>query len=155
MDRAYIPSTMGLQAPIKANVGEATAEGMDFSLDYNKSFGKDMWLQLRGTMTYATSRFSKYEEPAYGANEQHLSKIGHPIRQAWGLVAERLFVDDIEEQPIRPYQNYGKYLGGDIKYRDVNGDGQITDNDRVPIGLPTDPEIIFGTGFSSVTKMLT
>jgi TonB-linked SusC/RagA family outer membrane protein len=147
MDRTYIPSTMGLQAAIKANVGEATAEGMDFSLDYNKNFGKDMWLQLRGTMTYATSRFAKYEEPAYGANEQHLSKIGHPLKQAWGLVAERLFVDDIEVANS-PYQNYGKYLGGDIKYRDVNGDGQITNNDRVPIGLPTDPEIIYGTGFS-------
>jgi TonB-linked SusC/RagA family outer membrane protein len=147
MDRTYIPSTMGLQSAIKANVGEAAAEGVDFSLTYNKSFGKDMWLQLRGNMTYATSKFAKYEEPSYGANEQHLSKIGHPITQAWGLVAERLFVDDIEVANS-PYQNYGTYLGGDIKYRDVNGDGQITDNDRVPIGLPTSPEIIYGAGFS-------
>lgn len=147
MNRTYIPSTMGLQADIKANVGEATAEGIDFSIDYNKNFGNDIWLQLRGNMTYSTSKFSKYEEPAYGANEQHLSVIGHPIKQAWGLVAERLFVDDIEVANS-PYQNYGEYLGGDIKYRDVNGDGQITNNDRVPIGLPTSPEIIYGAGFS-------
>lgn len=147
MDRTYIPSTMGLQSAIKANVGEAAAEGIDFSLDYNKSFGNGIWLQLRGNMTYAVSKFAKYEEPAYGPNEQHLSKIGHSIKQAWGLVAERLFVDDIEVANS-PYQNYGKYMGGDIKYRDVNGDGQITNNDMVPIGLPTDPEIIYGAGFS-------
>ena len=147
MDRTYIPSTMGLQSAIKANVGEAAAEGVDFSLDYNKNFGNGMWLQLRGNMTYSTSKFAKYEEPTYAANEQHLSKIGHPIKQVWGLVAERLFVDDIEVANA-PYQNYGKYLGGDIRYRDVNGDGQITDNDRVPIGLPTSPEIIYGAGFS-------
>ncbi|THU31193.1 TonB-dependent receptor [Niastella caeni] len=147
MDRTFIPSTMGLQANMKANVGEAEAEGVDFSLAYNKSFGNDMWLQLRGNVTYATSKFAKYEEPAYGANEKHLSKIGHPIRQTWGLIAERLFVDDIEVANS-PYQNYGTYLGGDIKYKDVNGDGQITNNDRVPIGLPTDPEIVYGGGFS-------
>ncbi|OQP52690.1 SusC/RagA family TonB-linked outer membrane protein [Niastella populi] len=147
MDRVYIPSTMGLQSAIKANVGEATAQGVDFSLDYNRSFGNDMWLQLRGNMTYATSKFSKYEEPAYGAHEQHLSRIGHPLTQVWGLVAERLFVDDIEVANA-PYQNYGTYMGGDIRYRDVNRDGQITNNDRVPIGLPTSPEIIYGAGFS-------
>lgn len=147
MDRAYIPSTMGLQAGIKANVGEAIAEGIDFSVDYNKSFHNDMWLQLRANLTYATSKFAKYEEPAYGPNEQHLSVIGYPITQAWGLIAERLFVDEIEVANS-PYQNYGTYLGGDIKYRDVNGDGQITNNDRVPIGLPTSPEIIYGAGFS-------
>lgn len=147
MDRAYIPSTMGLQSSIKANVGEATAEGIDFSVDYNKSFRNQMWLQLRGNMTYATSKRSKFEEPAYSANNQHLSLIGQPISQVWGLIAERLFVDDIEVANS-PYQNFGDYMGGDIKYRDVNGDGQITNNDRVPIGLPESPEIIYGAGFS-------
>lgn len=147
MDRAYIPSSMGLQSSIKANVGEATAQGIDFSLEYTKSFRNETWLQLRTNLTYATSKRSKYEEPAYGPNEQHLSLIGHPIRQQWGLIAERLFVDDIEVANS-PYQNFGTYKGGDIKYRDVNGDGQITGNDRVPIGLPTDPEIVYGTGFS-------
>ncbi|GEP98880.1 SusC/RagA family TonB-linked outer membrane protein [Chitinophaga cymbidii] len=147
MDRSYIPSTLGLESAIRANVGEAQARGVDLSLEYNKSFNNDIWLQLRGNMTYATSEFAKYEEPGYGPNEQHLSRIGYPISQVWGLIAERLFVDDIEAANS-PYQNYGPYMGGDIKYRDVNGDGQITDNDRVPIGLPTDPEIIYGAGFS-------
>jgi hypothetical protein len=39
-------------------------------------------------------------------------------------------------------------MAGDIKYRDVNGDGRITEADMVPIGYPTIPEIVYGFGFS-------
>src|SRR5690606_29139423 len=58
-----------------------------------------------------------------------------------------LFVDDTEAAKA-PLQNFGEYGGGDIKYRDVNGDGQITALDQVPIGHPTVPEIVYGFGFS-------
>jgi hypothetical protein len=39
-------------------------------------------------------------------------------------------------------------MGGDIKYRDINGDGRISDLDKVPIGMPTVPEINYGFGAS-------
>src|SRR5690606_25992967 len=45
-------------------------------------------------------------------------------------------------------------IAGDIKYKDVNGDGQITALDQVPIGLPITPEIIYGGGFSFGWKSL-
>ena len=62
-------------------------------------------------------------------------------------MADRLFVDD-EEVDNSPVQNYGDIdvSGGDLKYRDVNGDGAITVADRVPIGYPTSPEINYGFG---------
>src|SRR5690606_20529033 len=48
-----------------------------------------------------------------------------------------------------PKQNYGEVMGGDIKYRDLNGDGEITDNDRINgLGYPSTPEINYGFGFS-------
>jgi hypothetical protein len=47
-----------------------------------------------------------------------------------------------------PKQNFGEYHAGDIKYRDMNGDGQITDADQVPIGHPWLPEVVYGFGFS-------
>src|SRR5690606_22886661 len=82
------------------------------------------------------------------------SRIGHPITQQWGYIAERLFVDD-EEVQNSPPQNFGTpNIAGDIKYKDVNGDGQITALDQVPIGLPTTPEIIYGGGFSFGWKSL-
>jgi hypothetical protein len=55
-----------------------------------------------------------------------------------------LFVD-AEEVANSPTQ-FGEYTGGDIKYRDVNGDGVITENDMVPIGHPQIPEIVYGFG---------
>src|SRR5690606_40346650 len=72
--------------------------------------------------------------------------IGKPLGQQWGFVAERLFVDD-EEVANSPTQ-FGSYMAGDIKYKDINRDGKITDLDKVPIGFPTTPEINYGFGLS-------
>ncbi|WP_239018640.1 SusC/RagA family TonB-linked outer membrane protein [Sphingobacterium corticibacterium] len=148
MDRAAIPTTMGLSAGVRANVGKAKAYGMDISADFNKSFG-DLWIQMRGNFTYARSEFLEYEEPEY--IEQYKLRPGNSINQVFGLVAERLFVDEFEVENA-PRQNYGEYMAGDIKYRDINRDGRITDLDQVPIGYPTVPEIIYGFGFSTGMK---
>ena len=145
MDRASIPASMGLSANVRANVGEAKAHGFDGSLSYNKSFANGWWLQAHSNFTYAHSEFVKYEEPEY--NETYKSHIGQPLHQIYGLIAERLFVDE-NEVNNSPIQNYGEYHVGDIKYHDMNGDGQITDLDMVPIGHPTVPEIVYGFGFS-------
>jgi len=146
MNRTYIPTTMGLSADIQANVGEAQGQGVDLSVDYNKNFG-DMWVQARGTFTYATSKLLVNEEPNYPSNLAYLLKAGNSLSQNYGLIAERLFVDD-EEVKNSPVQSFGEVMGGDIKYRDVNGDGIISSLDYVPLGLPTTPEIIYGFGVS-------
>lgn len=146
MDRASIPVTMGLSAPVRANVGEASGKGIDFSIDLNHTFSNGLWLMGRGNFTYATSSFEVLEEPEY--NERNLSKRGFSLSQQWGYIAERLFIDaaDVANSPA---QNFGIYEAGDIKYRDINGDGIISSLDRVPIGYPTDPEIIYGFGLSA------
>lgn len=147
MSRAYIPTTMGLAAPVRANVGKAKSEAFEGSIDYNKSFNSGYWLGLRANFTYATNRYLAYEESEFPIGEEYRSVIGNPISQSYGLIAERLFIDqeDIRNSPI---QTFGEYMPGDIKYRDVNGDGRITDADRVPNGYPTAPEITVGFGFS-------
>lgn len=146
MTRSTIPTTMGLTAGIQANVGEAEGKGIDLSVDYNKYFGK-MWVQGRGTMTYATSKLLVNEEPAYPEHLAYLRHVGNSLKQRYGLIAERLFVDD-EEVKNSPVQGFGEVRGGDIKYRDINGDGQITSLDFVPLGLPETPELLFGFGLS-------
>ena len=146
MDRASIPETMGLSAIVRANVGEAASQGIDGSFTYSNFFRDDFWLKVRGNFTLAASEFKVYEEPQY--EEAYRSRVGYPLSQRWGYIAERLFVDD-EETYNSPNQNFGEYGGGDIKYRDVNGDGQITLRDQVAMGHPTDPEVIYGFGFST------
>lgn len=149
MDRASIPGAMGLGAKVRANVGEAKSNGVDLSIDYNKFFRNGYWIQAHGNFTYAHSEFVKYEEPAF--NEHYKSRVGQSLKQEYGLIAERLFIDDYDVRNS-PKQNFGEYGAGDIKYRDVNGDGQVTDLDEVPLGYPTVPEIVYGFGFSFGNK---
>ncbi len=146
MVRNTIPTSMGLQANISANAGQAYSRGIDFALDYQKSFDNSLWIQTRGTLTYSKSKVLVNEEPIYTANNQNLSQVGNSIGQIYGLVAERLFIDQTEVNNS-PTQ-YGNIMAGDIKFRDINRDGKITNADYVPIGLPTTPEIVYGVGFS-------
>lgn len=149
--RADIPTLMGLQATPKANIGEARGSGIDASLDYQKIFNKDLWITVRGNFTYATSKYTKYEEPDYSSTTPWLSRVDQKISQQWGLIAERLFVDE-EDVRNSPKQQFGDYMAGDIKYKDINKDGIIDSRDRVPIGYPTTPEIIYGFGLSTGYK---
>jgi hypothetical protein len=153
MTREFIPTTMGLgSAFIRANVGEASSRGVDLSLDYSQSWNKDFWTSARANFTYATNKYEVVEEPNY--NEYWRSRIGKSIDQEVGYIAERLFMDDAEANNS-PYQDFtSKYGGGDIKYTDVNRDGQITPIDMVPIGNPKRPEIIYGFGVSAGYKGL-
>jgi TonB-linked SusC/RagA family outer membrane protein len=148
MERADIPTTMGLQAKPSANIGEAKGNGIDMSLDYNKSFTKDIWAVFRGNFTYAVSNFEVYEEPDY-SDIPWRSHQGQKISQEYGLVAERLFLDEYEVQNSpRQYGGVG-YGAGDIKYRDINNDGIVDDDDMIPIGYPKTPEINYGFGISA------
>lgn len=149
MERASITPEMGLEATVKANIGKAFAHGMDMSLDYNKYFNNGMWLQGRFNFTYSTNKYKLYEEPDY-PDAPWRSHYNRPIGQVYGWIAERLFIDekDVANSP----KQFGEYMAGDIKYRDVNRDGVIDENDQVPIGLPTTPEIIYGFGLSGGYK---
>ncbi len=146
MDRMSIPNEIGLAAAVRANVGKAKANGVDISVDYNRMLNNTWWIKGRGNFTYAHSEFVRYEEPDY--LEKYRTHVGQPINQIYGLIAERLFVDE-NDVNNSPRQNFGTYAAGDIKYRDMNNDGQITDLDLVPIGYPTVPEIVYGFGFSA------
>ena len=144
MDRANIPNTLGLSSTIRANVGEASGRGTDISAEYQQIWQNEIWLTMMGNFTYATSKYEVFEEPTY--EEPWRYRAGKPLSQAFGYIAEKLFIDDaeVENSP----KQFGDYGAGDIKYLDVNRDGNITEADRVPIGNPTTPEIVYGFGFS-------
>jgi TonB-linked SusC/RagA family outer membrane protein len=151
-----IPSTMGLKGDLtpKANVGKAIGKSFEMMVDFNKSFNKHTWMVVRGTFTYASSKYDVFEEINYQEGPRR-SHIGNAISQKYGYIAERLFLDD-DEVYNSPNQ-YGIADGaypraGDIKYKDINGDYQIDLNDQVPIGYPETPEINYGFGISAGYK---
>jgi TonB-linked SusC/RagA family outer membrane protein len=150
MSRVATPAEMGLSALPQANIGKVEGKGVDLSLDYNQSFANSLWIQARANFTYAASKYLVVEEYDY-QNEPWKSQVGYSVGERWGYLAERLFVDEADAAKS-PHQNFGEYGAGDIKYRDVNGDGQITTLDQVPIGYPTTPEIVYGFGFSAGFK---
>ncbi|QNN43706.1 SusC/RagA family TonB-linked outer membrane protein [Pedobacter roseus] len=155
MERASIPTSMGLESGVSANLGTADSRGIDFSADYSKTFSGGFWMSGRMNFTFSQNKYGQYEQPAYKEPWRILS--GQKIGVRWGYIAERLFVDD-QEAAASPTQLFGAGAsapkGGDIKYTDVNNDGKITEADQVFIGLPSTPEIVYGAGLSMGFKKI-
>lgn len=146
--KSDLESALGLMAVPMANYGKAETRGVDLSLKYDRTFNKNWYANVRGTFTYATSKRIVLDELKYERSLQHLSTVGASISQRWGYIAERLFIDQKEVANSPTQFNDNGLLAGDIKYRDITGDGLITTDDQVPIGYPMQPEIIYGFGAS-------
>lgn len=146
--KSNIESAAGFSAIPSANYGKATTKGIDLAIDYKKSFNSNLWMTARGTLTFATSKVNRIDEIDYPADINYLSRVGHSISQGWGLIGERLFVDAKEVASSPTQFSDETLLGGDIKYKDVNKDGVVNGDDMVPLGFPTQPEIIYGFGAS-------
>lgn len=148
--RPDIPSTMGLAAGIRTNYGEAVGKGIDLTLDFNKAYSNSLWYIVRGNFTYGTAKITKYDELDYSGIAPWLSVIGQKVGQQKGYVAERLFIDDeeVKNSPLQEVAEGKGYQAGDIKYRDINGDGIINSYDIVPMGYSSTPEIQYGLGGS-------
>ncbi|MDG5801010.1 SusC/RagA family TonB-linked outer membrane protein [Marinilabiliaceae bacterium ANBcel2] len=152
MQRQTIPSSTGFITSPWANYGKVDNQGVDISLDGNRRFSDDFSISVRGTFTYAVNEIVEQDEPSTIVGT-HRSSTGHPVGQLFGLVAEGLFTEDdfidVDNgilHPDIPDHTFGPVRPGDIKYKDVNEDGVITDLDRTAIGGTVDPQIVYGFG---------
>ena len=145
IQRGYIPVTVGIETTaqnnLRSNLGKASSEGIDLNVNYRQDFSSGLWASVLGNFTITRNKVTHLEEPEY--HNAWSFQTGKMINQPFGYIAERLFVDD-KEARNSPAQIFGNYLpmGGDIKYRDVNQDGVINQDDRVAIGLPSTPQIM-------------
>ena len=148
MQRNYLPGILGLEQSPWANVGAVKSEGFDGNFRYEDRFG-DVVLTVRGNMTYSKNTILDYdvENNVYPYQYQ----TGYRVDQVRGLVAQGLFADydDIRNSPK---QMFGDVQPGDIKYKDVNGDGVVDDGDVVAIGATTRPNLVYGLGVSVLWK---
>lgn len=146
--KSSIESAAGFSAIPSSNYGKAETQGIDIAANYQYNVSKNAWINVRGTFTYATSKVKVTDEIQYPSSISYLSRVNRSISQSWGLVAERLFIDqkEVANSPVQFGDN--RLLAGDIKYKDINKDGVINNDDMVPIGFPQQPEIIYGFGAS-------
>ncbi|WP_316828522.1 TonB-dependent receptor [Pedobacter miscanthi] len=150
MSRNFLPGFVGLENNPSANVGEVKAHGFDGSFTFKQKIN-NIDLTLRGNATYSKNEIIERDEEntiyAYKLQE------GHRVDQARGLIDLGLFkdYDDIRNSPR---QSFGDVMPGDIKYKDINGDGVIDDNDIVAIGATTRPNLTYGFGMSASWKGL-
>ena len=142
--RYNVPATTGLAALQLSNVGRARSRGIDLSGKIQHAFSSDCWLILNGTYTYSKAIYQEIEEAT--DKPQWQRKKGQEISQQVGYIADGLFYDEAEILSA-PRQD-GEVMPGDIRYRDINGDGKIDVNDATYIGYPETPRVIYGfSGF--------
>ncbi len=129
--------------------GVVASYGVEAGLRYAKTFDNGFHLNLAGNVLFAANEILEtIESPAY----PNLSVIHDPADAARGLIALGFFEsqDEIDNSPL---QEFGQVRVGDIKYKDVNGDGVINENDYVAMGYGTSfPALNYGLTFGMEFK---
>jgi len=150
--RVQVPEYVGVISNPFANVGRMRSSGMDGSLSYKEDFNKDMGFTLRGNFTYSKNVVQNWEQ-AY-LEYPYLEFNGFPHNSIRGYQALGFFKDQ-DDINYSPNQTFGRVMPGDIKYKDVNGDGIIDALDRVPLTHSNYPLTMFGFGGEFRYKNLT
>ena len=160
MQRNTTPTVGGFRVNQYANYGIVNNHGVDMSLNIHQQIGK-VKLSARGTFTYARNKIVEYDE--LPQRYPWMAQTGMRINENYLYIAERLYTKEdfivskngsgIETYTLRselPQSTLGGLLGpGDIKYKDINGDGIIDSYDKVRgVGHPKVPEIVYGFGLN-------
>jgi TonB-linked SusC/RagA family outer membrane protein len=136
------------------NLGKMKNSGFDGDITYNDKIGKvDFW--VKANYTFARNIVEFQDEVSKPFDYQY--RTGRPLGQFFGLIDEGLYntweeVND-PKRPVSAWNN-NKLQPGDIKYKDINGDGKINNDDQVAIGYSNFPEKIFGVSFGLSYKGL-
>lgn len=145
-DRVTLPEFAGMVTYPKSNVGRMHSFGSDGNISYFHKINKDMNFTVRGNYTWSQNIVDYFEENKLAYDYQ--SVTGMPYGVLRGYISEGLFKDeaDIRQSPDQTAA-FGVVRPGDIKYRDVNGDGVINSDDRVPLSYGNNvPRVMFGLG---------
>ncbi len=140
-----IPSVAGYITVPYGNVGSMKSYGTDGNFSYSQPINKDMDFTIRGNYTFATNFVEHYDEAQQPY--PYLNRTGYPWGVQRGYIAMGLFEseEDIATSPSQSH--FGTYRVGDIKYKDVNGDGRINEQDKVPLAHGSvPPRFMYGFG---------
>lgn len=142
--RANIPSHVGLIQMPFGNVGRMKSYGSDGNISFAHQFNRDISFTVRGNYSFSKNLVQNWEQAIPLYSYQQIS--GYPHNAMRGYVSLGLFRDeqDIKSSPTQSFSS--EVLPGDIKYKDVNGDGVINSDDRVVLSNPSYPLLMYGFG---------
>jgi TonB-linked SusC/RagA family outer membrane protein len=149
--RVQVPEYVGVITNPWANVGRMKSMGADGNISYTTQVTHDLGLTLRGNFTYSKNIVQNWEQ-AY-MEYSYLELNGYPYGSIRGYQALGLFKDE-DDVKYSPTQTFGTVLPGDIKYKDINGDGVINTLDKVPLTHSDYPLLMFGFGGEFTYKNL-
>ncbi len=146
LKRAQLPALIGLvpHGTPYGNVGIVDNKGFDTAIELKNTTSYGLTYSLRGNFTFARNKIVEDDTPTPA--EPYQQTRGTSLTQAFALVAEGLFKDQQEIDNWAKSEFQTTIIPGDIKYKDMNEDGVINEKDRVFIGHPQIPEIMFGFG---------
>ena len=143
-----LPSSLGYTNETIVNFGSMKNTGLDVQLTYNHSEGDFKW-KLTGNVGTLTNKVTSLEAPIFAGGHAETgtsvtkTEVGMPVQYLFGYVVDRIYQsqEEIDKDEANAkakdkdftYQG-GKAAPGDIRYRDLNGDGRITGDDRTTIG---------------------
>ncbi len=147
-NRGTIPVLNGLPNGVlpPVNIGIINNKGYEAEFSYKKAVTKDLFIQSRVNISYATNRQEFADEPLRPAdNAFRYRQTGFRIGQNFGYLVDKYFESEAEIL-ASPTQLVGgrPTLPGDFKYRNLNGDDVIDDRDIAPIGFSAVPEYTYG-----------
>jgi TonB-linked SusC/RagA family outer membrane protein len=141
-----IPGIAGT-TPGLSNLGEVQNNGIELLATWNNSISKDFSYSFSANFTTINNEVKALSTTGYEiVQDPSRTKAGLPIGFFYGYVANGIYqtAEEIKQSPV---SNIGAVKPGDIKYKDVNGDGFITTEDRTMIGNPT-PDFTYGASIN-------
>ncbi|NCQ56941.1 MAG: TonB-dependent receptor [Flavobacteriales bacterium] len=125
------------------NAGEIENKGFEFSTSWNDNIGSDFKYSISGNLSTIKNTVNSVFEPGFEVfSGPTRTRAGDPIGSFYGYEVEGLYQSNLDIAASPP-STLGAYGPGDFKYKDVNGDGVITPDDRTVIGNPT-PDFTYG-----------
>lgn len=147
-----IPGPSGT-LPGLGNLGEVENKGFEFQASWTQAVSKDVTITVSGNLATIDNQVNRLNKEGFEIiNGPARTTAGYPIGYFYGYIHDGIYqtATEIVRSPVNTLFNV---MPGDIKYRDINGDGQITVADRTMIGNPT-PDFIYGGSISANYKGL-